>query len=88
MPRQRGPPGQRLVNDWHIRFMSSGRIALYAIMVYTIDAHGLSLHSEQRICSELSTSLNRQWDARDDLIDQNVLLCRRPICQLLQLLSL
>ena len=85
MPRQFGPLDRRLVYEKHIRLMALEQIALYAFLVCVSDAQGLSFYSEERICRELSMSLNGLWGAREGLIDRGFLLYRRPIYQLLQL---
>ena len=85
MPRQFGPLDRRLVYEKHIRLMALEQIALYVFLVCVSDAQGLSFYSEERICRELSMSLNGLWSARDGLIDRGFLLYRRPIYQLLGL---
>ncbi len=85
MPRQFGPLDRRLVYDKHIRLMSPAQVTLYAFLVCVSDAQGLSFYSEERVCRELSMSLNGLWDARDGLMDRGLLLYRRPIYQLLNL---
>ena len=87
MPRQFGPLDRRLVYEKHLRFMSREQIALYAFLVCVSDPEGLSFYSEERICRELSMSLNGLWDARDGLIERGLLLYHRPIYQLLELPS-
>ena len=87
MPRQFGPLDRRLVYRKHIRSMSLEQIALYAFLVCVSDAEGLSFYSEERICRELSMSLNGLWAAREGLVDRGLLLYRRPIYQLLELPS-
>ena len=84
MPRQFGALDRRLVYQGHIRLMSFEQIALYTFLICVSDAQGLSFYSEERICRELSMSLNCLWDAREGLIDQGLLLYRRPIYQLLE----
>ena len=84
MPRQFGPLDRRLVYDKHIRLMALEQIALYVFLVCVSDAQGLSFYSEERICRELSMSLNGLWQAREGLIDRGLLLYRRPIYQLLE----
>ena len=65
--------------------MSPAQVTLYAFLVCVSDVQGLSFYSEERICRELSMSLNALWGAREGLIDRNFLLYRRPIYQLLNL---
>lgn len=84
MPRQFGPLDRRLVYEKHIRLMALEQIALYVFLVCVSDAQGLSFYSEERICRELSMSLNGLWQAREGLIDRGLLLYRRPIYQLLE----
>jgi len=84
MPRQFGPLDRRLVYEKHIRLMALEQIALYVFLVCVSDAQGLSFYSEERICRELSMSLNGLWDAREGLIDRGLLLYRHPIYQLLE----
>lgn len=85
MPRQFGPLDRRLVYEKHLATMTLEQIALYSFLVCVSDAQGLSFYSEERICRELSMSLNGLWDARDGLVDRGLLLYRRPLYQLLDL---
>ena len=85
MPAQFGAVDRRLVYQKHIRRMSAEQIALYLFLQCVSDAEGLSFYSDERICEELSFSLNGLWNAREALVDAGFLLYRRPMYQLLNL---
>ena len=87
MPRQFAPVDRRLVYQQHLRHMSPEQVVLYTFLACVSDAQGLSFYSEERICRELSMSLNALWRTREGLIDRGLLLYRHPIYQLLEVPS-
>ena len=66
MPGKFGPLDRRRVYNRHIRLMSPEQIALDAFLDCASGVQGLCCCSKQRICTELSMSLNHLWDADDD----------------------
>jgi hypothetical protein len=77
------------------RFLTSGFLAaldqkellLYLFLVLVADRHGLSFYSYDSICSLLQLSLDQYIEARDGLIEKDLIAFDGTIFQVLELPS-
>ncbi len=85
MPNQFAPVDRRLVYDQHICLLSHQQAALYLFLHCVADAKGLSYYGDARICQVLDLCEPALHEARQGLIDRQLLLYSHPIYQLLDL---
>lgn len=85
MPTQFAPIDRRLIYDRHICGMTHAQMALYLFLHCVGDAAGLSYYSDERICQFLHFGEPALREARQGLIQQQFVLYRRPMYQLLDL---
>ena len=85
MPSQFAPVDRRLVYDQHICLLNHQQAALYLFLHCVADANGLSYYGDARICQILDLRESALHQARQGLIDRQLLLYSHPIYQLLDL---
>jgi len=85
MPTQFAPIDRRLVYDRLICRLTHQQTTLYLFLQCVGDAAGLSYYSDERICQYLNFSVPELREARQGLIQRQVVLYRKPIYQLLDL---
>ena len=89
--RVRKPPKQfswldhRLVRDHHIERCTHQGAALYLFLVTVADAEGLSYYSDASLMKRLSLSETALGDARENLIDAQLIAYEKPLYQVLPL---
>jgi hypothetical protein len=76
---------QRLVRDRHIDHISRNGAALYLFLVTVSDASGLSYYGDQSIEKRLGMSPVELSEARDNLVQQRLIVWRKPLYQVLAL---
>ncbi|MEI8376384.1 MAG: hypothetical protein WCJ35_26500 [Planctomycetota bacterium] len=85
MPAQFAPIDRRLIYDRHLCVLTHAQMALYLFLHCVGDAAGLSYYSDERICQFLRLGDAALREARQGLIQQQFILYRRPMYQLLDL---
>ncbi len=85
MPTQFAPVDRRLVYDRHLCGLTHAQIALYLFLHCVSDPAGLSYYGDERIGQDLHLSDAAVREARQGLIQRQMLLYRRPMYQLLDL---
>ena len=85
IPRQFSWVDHRLVRDGHITGRSAEALALYLFLVTVSDADGLSWYSEAALCRVLSWELPALGQARAELRCAELIACRKPLYQVLDL---
>lgn len=87
MPKQFSWVDQRLVREHYIDALSHPACALYLFLLTVADAQGLSYDAEATLSRRLSMSQATLRQARQDLIERQLLAYRRPLYQVLALKS-
>jgi hypothetical protein len=85
VPKQFSWVDQRLVQERYIDQLSPEACALYLFLVTVADAQGLSFYSEPSVCQRLSMSLAGLCQARQALIQCDLVAYRHPLYQVLAL---
>lgn len=85
MPNQFAPVDRRLVYDQHLSQLTHQQAALYLFLHCVGDAKGLSYYGDARICQVLNLGESALQEARQGLINRQLLLYSHPIYQLLDL---
>jgi hypothetical protein len=75
----------RFLTDGFLASLSQKEILLYLFLVLVSDRHGLSFYSYDAICSLLELSLDQYIEARDGLIEKNLIAFDGAIFQVLAL---
>ena len=63
----------RFVTDGFLASLEQKEILLYFFLVLVSDRYGLSFYSDDAICSSLKLSLDHYLDARDGLIEKDLI---------------
>lgn len=87
MPKQFSWVDQRLVREHYIDALSHPACALYLFLLTVADAQGLSYYAEATLSRRLSMSQATLRQARQELIERQLLAYRRPLYQVLALKS-
>jgi hypothetical protein len=75
----------RFLTDGFLTSLDQKEILLYLFLVLVSDRHGLSFYSYDTICSLLQLILDRYIEARDGLIEKDLLAFDGTIFQVLSL---
>ena len=63
----------RFLTDGFLSALNPSQQQLYFFLVLAADRHGLSFYSYDSICNLLQISLDQYIEARDDLIEKNLM---------------
>jgi hypothetical protein len=85
IPRQFSWLDQRLVTDRYIDRCSVQSLALYLFLLSVADAKGLSYYSDSSVIARLSLSTRALHEAREQLIQVQLIAYHAPIYQVLAL---
>lgn len=77
----------RFLTDGFLASLSQKEILLYLFLVLASDRHGLSFYSYDAICSLLELSCDEYIEARDGLMDKDLIAFDGTIFQVLDLPS-
>jgi hypothetical protein len=75
----------RFLQDGFLAVLSSNELLLYLFLVLAADRHGLSFYSFDRICAALQMSTDDYIEARDALIDKDLIAFDGRLFQVLSL---
>jgi hypothetical protein len=75
----------RFLTDGFLASLDQKEILLYLFLVLVSDRHGLSFYSYDSICSMLQLTLDQYIEARDGLIEKDLLAFDGAIFQVLSL---
>jgi hypothetical protein len=75
----------RFVTDGFLASLEQKEILLYFFLVLVSDRYGLSFYSDDAICSSLKLSLDHYLDARDGLIEKDLIDFDGTLYQVLDL---
>lgn len=75
----------RFLTDGFLSVLAPRQQQLYFFLVLAADRHGLSFYSYDRICNLLQMSLDQYIEARDDLIEKDLIAFDGTIFQVLDL---
>lgn len=75
----------RFLTDGFLASLEQKEILLYLFLVLVSDRHGLSFYSYDAICSLLQLSLDEYIEARDALIDKDLIAFDGTLFQVLDL---
>lgn len=75
----------RLIRLAHLRGRDHSAWALYLFLVTVADVQGLSYYSDAAICRHLTMDLLQLADARQQLLQADVIAYRKPLYQVLAL---
>jgi hypothetical protein len=75
----------RFLTDGFLASLEQKEILLYFFLVLASDRHGLSFYSDDAICSTLQLSLDDYLDARDGLIEKDLIDFNGTLFQVLDL---
>ena len=77
----------RFLADGFLASLDQGQLLLYLFLVLVSDRHGLSFYSYDSICSLLQMSLDQYIEARDGLMEKDLIAFDGTIFQVLDLPS-
>ena len=75
----------RFLTDGFLSVLNPRQQQLYFFLVLAADRHGLSFYSYDSICNLLQMSLDQYIEARDDLIEKDLIAFDGTIFQVLDL---
>lgn len=75
----------RFLSDGFLSSLNPKELLLYFFLVLVSDRHGLSFYSYDAICSLLQLTLDDYLEARDSLIDKNLIAFDGTLFQVLEL---
>ena len=75
----------RFLTDGFLASLSQRHLLLYLFLIVVSDRHGLSFYSYETICSLLQLSLDQYIQARDGLIEKDLIAFDGTIFQVLEL---
>jgi hypothetical protein len=75
----------RFLQDGFLAVLSSNELLLYLFLVLAADRHGLSFYSFDRICAALKMATKDYIEARDALIDKDLIAFDGRLFQVLSL---
>lgn len=75
----------RFITDGFLGSLGQKQLLLYLFLVIVSDRHGLSFYGYDRICSLLELSLDEYIQARDQLMDMDLIAFDGTIFQVLEL---
>ena len=75
----------RFLTDGFLKTLSQQQLLLYIFLVLAADRYGLSFYSYDRICSLLQLSLEQYIEARNALIEKDLIAFDGTLFQVLQL---
>jgi len=84
-PRQFACLDRALVYQNYICRMSLEQLALYVFLECVSNPQGLSYYSDKRICQYLHLNPDQLHQARDGLLNKQIILYARPMYQILDL---
>ena len=85
VPKQFSWIDHRLVRDRHIEKFTHPAGALYLFLVTVADANGLSYYGDKSIMKRLCMDSNTLQNARDNLIQNQMIAWHKPLYQVLSL---
>ena len=77
----------RFLTDGFLASLQQQELMLYVFLVLAADRHGLSFYSYERICSLLHMSLEQYIEARDGLLERDLIAFDGTLFQVLSLPS-
>ena len=90
-PRLRKPPAtgwswldRRFLRE-HGDYLSREAVLLYLFFVAVADRHGLSFYSDRTLCSRLQLSVQALEQARQELLERDLIAYQLPLVQVLSL---
>ena len=75
----------RFLTDGFLATLTPGQQQLYFFLVLAADRHGLSFYSYESICSQLQMSVDQYIEARNDLIEKQLIAFDGSLFQVLDL---
>lgn len=75
----------RFITDGFLGALGQKELLLYLFLVIVADRHGLSFYGYDRICSLLELSLDEYIQARDQLMDMDLIAFDGTLFQVLEL---
>jgi hypothetical protein len=75
----------RFLTDGFLKSLSSSELLLYIFLVLAADRYGLSFYSYDRICSFLHLSVEQYIQARDGLLEKDLIAFDGTLFQVLEL---
>jgi len=75
----------RFLTDGFLKSLSPPELLLYIFLVLAADRYGLSYYSYDRICSFLHLSVEQYIEARDGLIEKDLIAFDGTLFQVLEL---
>ena len=75
----------RFLTDGFLASLNQKELLLYLFLIIVSDRHGLSFYGYDAICSLLELSLDQYMEARDGLIEQDLIAFDGTIFQVLEL---
>lgn len=75
----------RFLTDGFLASLSQRQLLLYLFLILVSDRHGLSFYSYDSICSLLQLTLDQYIEARDGLIEKDLIAFDGTIFQVLEL---
>jgi hypothetical protein len=75
----------RFLTDGFLASLQQQELMLYVFLVLAADRHGLSYYSYERICSLLHLSVEQYIEARDGLIEKDLIAFDGTLFQVLEL---
>jgi hypothetical protein len=75
----------RFLTDGFLEALSQPELLLYIFLILAADRYGLSYYSNDRICSLLQFSLEQYIEARNGLINKDLIAFDGTLYQVLQL---
>lgn len=85
VPRQFSWVDQRLVREHRIAQCTVEGAALYLFLITVADAQGLSFYTDDSVARYLAMDVARIQDARENLIQADLIAFKRPLYQVLSL---
>ena len=77
----------RFLADGFLASLDQGELLLYLFLILVSDRHGLSFYSYDSICSLLQMNLGQYIEARDGLMDKDLIAFDGTVFQVLDLPS-
>ena len=78
----------RFLTDGFLKRLSQCELLLYIFVVLAADRHGLSFYSDDRICSLLQLGIEQYIEARNGLIQKDLIAFDGTLFQVLELPAL
>ncbi len=75
----------RFLRDGFLSSLDSIEAYLYLFYVLAADRYGISFYSDRRMSDLLNLSPSQLKNARDALLDKDLICCEESICQVLEL---